>query len=228
MKRRNIVIGLGVVAARAAAGGAWWMTAGRKAPQTATAEAPSGMVLATAAGDMPIYDDDHILGDAAAPVTFIEYASLTCGHCGAFHRETLPEVKAKWIEEGRARMVFRHYPLDQLALRAAAVSECMKGETFFGFLDVLFKNQEKWAANANPLQIIGQYAALAGLDAQAYQLCVSDEAAIDRILKRQTDGRDRYNIASTPSFVVNGTPVVGNQTYEEFNKVLEAAASKAS
>jgi len=78
------------------------------------------------------------------------------------------------------------------------------------------------------LQIIGQYAALAGLDAQAYQACLSDEETIDRILKRQTDGRDRYNVASTPSFVVNGTPVVGYQTYEEFNKVLEAAASKAS
>lgn len=228
MNRRNILIGLGVVAAGTAAGGAWWLTRGQQAPATAAGEAPSGMVLATAAGDMPIYDDDHILGDASAPVTFIEYASLTCGHCGAFHRETLPQVKENWIDAGRARLVYRHYPLDQLALRAAAVTECMQGDAFFGFLDVLFNNQEKWAGSADPLQLIGQYAALAGLGREAYEACLSDNAAIDRILKRQTDGRDRYNIASTPSFVVNGTPVIGNQSYEEFNRVLEAAASKAS
>ncbi|MGD1878000.1 MAG: DsbA family protein [Kiloniellaceae bacterium] len=224
------MIGLGVVAAGAAAGGAWWL---KRTPQDSgmpavPESADTAATPAPAAGDMPLFADDHILGSAEAPVTIIEYASLTCGHCASFHTDTLPEIKTQWIEPGRARLVMRHYPLDQLALRAAALSECIKGDGFFGFINVLFANQEKWAHSEDPLKTVGQYAALAGLSQDAVAACMSDDATIDRILQRQTDGRDRYAIASTPSFVVNGTPVVGNRTYEEFNTILEEAATKAS
>lgn len=225
MNRRNILIGLGAIAAGAAAGGAWVMTRGSGAPAGAGGEP---MVLATAAGNMPIYEDDHIMGDANAPVTFIEYASLTCSHCAHFHTATLPKVKSEWIETGRARLVYRHYPLDQLALRAALVAECVKGDGFFGFISVLFENQGKWAFADDPLKAISQYAALAGLGQDTAQACMSDDAMVDHILKRQTDGRDRYNVASTPSFVVNGTPVAGAMEYDEFNSILEQAASRAS
>src|SRR3546814_18600697 len=92
---------------------------------------------------MEIFPDDHILGDPAAPITIVEYASLTCGHCGSFHRNTLPQVKTEWIESGRAKLVFRHYPLAQLAPRAAAVADCVKGDGFFGFLDLLFPNPNR-------------------------------------------------------------------------------------
>jgi protein-disulfide isomerase len=229
MKRRNILIGLGVVAAGAAAGGAYWLSRGGPAPSTAgqTATAPTS-VAAVAAGDMPLFDDDRILGDPAAPVTILEFSSLTCPHCAAFHRETLPQVKSEWIESGRARLVYRHYPLDQVALRAAAVTNCIPGDGFFGFLDVLFANQEKWAHSQDPFTVVGQYAALAGLDKATFDACLNDTAAIDRILEKQSDGTAKYNIASTPTFVVNGTPVVGNRSYEEFNGALEAAAAKAS
>lgn len=233
MNRRNILIGLGVAAAGAAAGGAWWLTRGPGAPQTAAAPAPASVGTSaghsmTAAGDMPLFDDDHILGEPGAPVTIIEFASLTCPHCATFHTETYPQVKSEWVDTGRARFVFRHFPLDQLALGAAAVSECIKGDGFFGFIDVLFANQEKWSHAADPLAAIGQYAALAGLDRATLQACLNDEAAITRILEKQTDGRDRYGIASTPSFVVNGKPVVGAQGYDDFKSVLETAASKTS
>src|SRR3546814_4660282 len=71
---------------------------------------------------------------------------------------------------------------------------CVQGAAFFGFMDVLFKNQEKWASSNDPLAAVGQYAALAGLDKPTYEKCVSDEAAIDRILAKQVDGRDRYSV----------------------------------
>jgi protein-disulfide isomerase len=232
MNRRNIVIGLGVVAAGAAAGGAWsLLNRGPGTPpmaSTAPGAAPGTMATAAASGPMPLFEDDHILGAAEAPVTIIEYASLTCPHCATFHTETMPEVKSEWIDTGRARFVFRHYPLDQLALRAAAVSECIKGNGFFGFLDVLFANQEKWSHAQDPLAAIGQYAALAGLDKATFDACMNDKAALDRIAERQADGQARYSIASTPSFVVNGTPVVGARSYDEFKAVLEAAATKSS
>lgn len=230
MNRRNILIGLGVVAAGAAAGGAWWLSRGQPGapPASGGAGAPQGTTLAAAPSDMPLFDDDRILGDAAAPVTILEYSSLTCPHCAAFHRETLPKVRTEWIETGRARLVYRHYPLDQVALRAAAAANCVPGDGFFGFMDVLFQNQDKWAHSQDPFAAIGQYAALAGLDKATYEKCLNDEAVIDRILEKQADGRDKYNVASTPTFVVNGTPVAGNRPYEEFNSILEEAATKAS
>jgi protein-disulfide isomerase len=230
MDRRNILIGLGVVAAGAAAGGAWWLSRGPQGAPTASgsAGAPEATTLAAAPSEMPLFDDDRILGDAAAPVTILEYSSLTCPHCAAFHRETLPRVKTEWIDSGRARLVYRHYPLDQVALRAAAAANCVPGDGFFGFMDVLFQNQEKWAGSQDPFAAVGQYAALAGLDKATYEKCLSDEAVIDRILEKQADGRDKYNVTSTPTFVINGTPVAGNRPYEEFNSILEEAATKAS
>src|SRR3546814_16551413 len=89
---------------------------------------------------------------------------------------------------------------------------CVQGAAFFGFMDVLFKNQEKWASSNDPLAAVGQYAALAGLDKPTYEKCVSDEAAIDRILAKQVDGRDRYRVPSTPTFVVHRPPEIGTAT----------------
>lgn len=232
MNRRNILIGLGVVAAGTAAGGAWWLTQGSGGAPATSGAGGSGAAqpttMAAASQEIEIFEDDPILGDPDAPVTILEYSSLTCPHCAAFHRDTLPQVKSEWIDTGRARLVYRHYPLDQLALRAAAVANCVPGDGFFGFLDVLFQNQDKWARAEDPVAAIRQYAALAGLDQDTFAKCLSDDAAIDRILEKQTIGRDKYNVTSTPTFVINGTPVVGNRSYEEFNRALEEAATKAS
>lgn len=227
MNRRNILIGLGIVGAGAAAGGAWWLRGARN-PAPASAAGDGVLTLAATEGGEPLYEDDRILGSAEAPVTILEYSSLTCPHCANFHKNTLPQVKAEWIDAGRARLVYRHYPLDQLALRAAAVANCMQGDSFFGFLDVLFQNQEKWSHSDDPMQVLQQYAALAGLGPDEFAACASDQAEMTRILEKQTQGRDRYSIASTPSFVVNGTTVVGAQSYDEFKAALEQAASKAS
>jgi len=231
MNRRNILIGLGVVVAGAAAGGGYWLTSGRTVKQAATGGSAAGDAPATqvaANGEMPLFDDDRILGDAAAPVTILEYSSLTCPHCAAFHKDTLPQVKQNWIETGRARLVYRHYPLDQLALRAAALANCVEGTAFFGFLDVLFANQAKWRDADDPMQGLLQYAALAGLDAETARACASDDAVMTRILEKQTDGRDTYDVASTPTFVINGSAFPGARGYDDFNGLLENAAAQAS
>lgn len=234
MNRRNILIGLGVVLAGAAAGGAYWVHSSQRAMPGSPAASGAGggtgdaITMAAAPSEVEIFEDDRILGDPAAPVTIVEYSSLTCPHCAAFHRETLPQVKSEWIDTGRARLVYRHYPLDQVALRAAAAANCIPGDGFFGFMDVLFRNQQKWAGSNDPLRAVGQYAALAGLDGATYEKCLSDEAVIDRILAKQADGRDKFNVTSTPTFIINGRPVPGNRPYDEFKGILEEAASKAS
>ncbi len=82
--------------------------------------------------------DDRVLGKADAPVTIFEYASLTCPHCADFDEHTLPKLKADWIDTGKARLIFRDFPLDQAAVRAAQLARCAPPEQFYAFVDALF------------------------------------------------------------------------------------------
>ncbi|MCH7796146.1 MAG: DsbA family protein [Proteobacteria bacterium] len=168
-----------------------------------------------------IFPDDRILGPADAPITIIEYASLTCPHCAALHREALPEIKETWIAEGTARLVFRHFPLDALALRAAAVTNCIEGERFFGFLDLLFKSQQRWAKSKEPLKVLGQMARLAGMSQEKFDACVSDEAEMDRILERRQDGMRTYDVRSTPTLIINGRKVEGTRDFDYLEKIFK-------
>lgn len=172
-----------------------------------------------------LFDDDRILGNPDAPVTIIEYSSLTCAHCARFHADTLPRVKENWIEAGKARLVYRHFPLDGLALRAAAVANCFDGKRHFSFLDAMFASQQRWTRSSDPLADLARMARLAGMSQEVFDRCVEDEAEIDRILERRADGEATYDVNSTPTLIVNGKKLRGSVSYEDFEKVLEQAAS---
>ena len=174
-----------------------------------------------------IFPDDRILGSVEAPITIIEYSSLTCPHCAAFHAEAWPEIKETWIAEGTARLVFRHFPLDALALRAAAVTNCIEGERFFGFLDLLFKSQQRWAKSQEPLKVLGQMARLAGMSQEKFDACVSDEAEMDRILERRQDGMRTYDVRSTPTLIINGRKVEGARDFDYLEKIFKEIVSES-
>ncbi len=177
------------------------------------------------AQSMEIFSDDRILGAADAPLTIIEYSSLTCPHCAALHGNALPRIKETWIADGRARLVYRHYPLDGLALRAAAVADCLDGDRFFGFLDLLFQNQERWARAKDPIQALGQMASLAGMGQSQFEGCVKDEAEMDKILARAKDGSKTYKVESTPTLIANGRKIEGALSFEEFNTIFTKIAA---
>ena len=174
---------------------------------------------------MEIFPDDRILGSADAKLTIIEYSSLTCPHCAALHANALPRIKETWIADGRARLVFRHYPLDGLALRAAAVADCIDGDRFFGFLDLLFQNQPRWARAADPVKELGQTARLAGMSQGQFDSCVGDEAKMDKIVTRAQDGRSKFNVESTPTMIVNGRKVEGALSFEEYEAIFSKIAA---
>ena len=90
---------------------------------------------------LAVSPDDRVLGKPDAPITIVEYASLTCPHCAHFDQEVLPKLKEKWIDSGKAKLVFRDFPLDQPALLAATVARCEPADRFYGFVDALFKSQ---------------------------------------------------------------------------------------
>jgi len=184
-----------------------------------------GIARPAQAQSVEIFPDDRILGAAEAPLTIIEYSSLTCPHCAALHKEALPRIKETWIAEGRARLVYRHYPLDGLALRAAAVANCIEGERFFPFVDLLFENQQRWARAADPVQALGQMARLAGLSQGRFDACVSDEAEMDKILRRAEHGGKTFNVESTPTLIVNGRKFEGARSFEELDKIFTKIAA---
>lgn len=172
-----------------------------------------------------LFEQDRVLGDPDAPITIIEYSSLTCPHCATFHAETLPTVKKNWIDSGKARLVYRHFPFDALGMYAALAANCVEGERHFGFIDILMRNQQRWARAQDPRAAIEQMAALAGVDKASLDACVQDEAELRRIQKMQLIGKDEYGISSTPSFIINGKKLVGNQGLETFEAALEDAGS---
>jgi protein-disulfide isomerase len=177
------------------------------------------------AQSMEIFPDDRIMGSADAPLTIIEYSSLTCPHCAALHKEALPSIKETWIDEGRARLVYRHYPLDGLALRAAAVANCIEGERFFAFVNLLFETQQRWARAADPVQALGRTARLAGLSQGQFDSCVGDEAEMDKILTRAQHGGQTFGVESTPTLIVNGRKIEGARSFEELDEIFAKIAA---
>lgn len=169
---------------------------------------------------------DRVLGDETAPVTIIEYASLTCPHCATFHMETLPQIKKDWIETGRAKLIYRDYPTQPVALAmyAAMVARCAPEDSYFRFLEVFYKQQRNWAASADPLKALAQLARLGGMSQADFDACTKNEALFDGIRERALDGRLEYDVKSTPTFVVNGKMIPGGMDYVDFNKLLEDAA----
>jgi protein-disulfide isomerase len=188
---------------------------------------PIGPLADESGQPMDLYDDDHVLGNPDAPITIIEFASLTCPHCATFHTDILPEIKTNYIDEGLAKLVYRNFPLDQLALYAAMMVECAPPENYFNLLGVLFRTQAQWGASAEPVAALEQIGRTAGLSPEAIAACTNDEAAVERLLTRAQEGQNKYEVQSTPSFVINGRIVKGALPYEEFDAILRNMVPKS-
>ncbi len=164
---------------------------------------------------------EQSLGDPNAPVTVIEYASLTCPHCATFHRETLPRLKERYIDSGKVRLVYRDFPLDQRALDAAVVAHCAEPERYFDFLDVLFESQESWARAADHVPALVLLAKLGGLPEERVRQCLANEELVNAVLGERLQGQNEHNVRSTPSFVIGGQTYAGDRGIEEFAKLID-------
>ena len=154
-----------------------------------------------------------VLGNADAPHEIIEYASLSCPHCAAFHNEVLPEIKTRFIDTGQVRLVFRDFPLDRPALTGSMLAHCQPDEHYFPVLDQLFAHQSRWATAEAPKDVLKSLFLQFGISADDVDACFADtdanRARLDRILKTRMDGQDRMDVDSTPTFFVNGSKVAG-------------------
>lgn len=182
----------------------------------ATAVLPLVGVRAQDSAPLP----DMILGDPNAPIEIIEYSSMTCPHCAAFHVNTLPELKAQYLDTGRAKLVFREFPLDRVALGVSVIARCMGEERFFDFIDVMFRTQEQWSRSDDPIGEIKKIVRMGGQDPDMVDACLEDQALIDGVLAVRLAGDEQYDISSTPTFIVDGENVPGNMSFEKFDDLL--------
>lgn len=177
------------------------------------------------AGPLP----DIVLGKEDAPVTVVEYASMTCPHCAAFSKTTFPELKTKYIDTGKVRFVFREFPLDDLAAAAAMLARCIdktNGEKAVAVIEVLFNSQDKWAVR-NPLPQLQQITKQAGLSQQAFDECLKDQTLYNNILAMRERGSKEYKVESTPTLFVNGKMIKGGVELNELAKLIDPLLPKS-
>ena len=161
------------------------------------------------------------LGKADAPVTIVEYASLTCGHCANFHNTVFPKIKEKYVDSGQVRFILREFPLDNLAAAAAMLTRCAGGEKTYPLVEVLFKQQEQWAfVRGNPVPELFKVAKQAGFTQESFDKCLTDQKLLEQVTSIRTKAADKFGVSSTPTFFINGKRLQEAPTVEAFDKAL--------
>jgi protein-disulfide isomerase len=186
----------------------------------ALAEPPPGE--ATAA--VEISDQDVFYGSADAPVTIVEFASLTCPHCMRFHTEVMPKLKEGVIGEGKVRLIYRDFPLDGLALRASALARCGGPERRLAILDLLFESQPVWRNSQDPLTALAQIGKLAGLKEETSRACMEDKGMFDQIIAEAQIGETQHGVRSTPTLIIGETRYGGGLTAEDITDIANQIA----
>ncbi|MGA0563234.1 DsbA family protein [Ancylobacter sp. VNQ12] len=163
---------------------------------------------------------DQVLGKADAPVTIVEYASLTCSHCAHFHNTTFPVLKEKYIDTGKVRFILREFPLDIVAKAAFMLARCSGEGKYYPMVDVLFETQKNWAFTNNPAQALLAIAKQSGMSEQQFNTCLSDAKLAENVNAVAERGAKDFSVDSTPTFFINGKKVAGAMSPEELDKEL--------
>jgi protein-disulfide isomerase len=214
--RRHVLLGAGAVAAIVVAvGGGYYLWT---PPETAVAQPAAG------GGEVPMAElmtpgplGDQVQGAENAPVTIVEYASMTCPHCSHFHETTYPEMKKKYIDTGKVRFIFREFPLDPLAAAAAMLARCAGKDKYFPLIDAFFSQQKDWVVQ-KPLQPMFNIAKQAGFTQQSFDECLANQQMLNGLEETRTRAAQKFNVNSTPTFFINGKIFRGALTVEELDK----------
>jgi protein-disulfide isomerase len=163
--------------------------------------------------------DDIPMGSATAPVTIIEYASMTCPHCAAFAVNTFPKLKEKYIDTGKVRYIMREYPLDGLAAAAFMLARCSGPDKYYPLIETLFAQQQKWAVK-DPIPPLLAIAKQAGFTQQSFEACVNDKELLEKVQQMRNRGKEKFKVEATPTFYINGERVSGAMAIEDLDKAL--------
>jgi protein-disulfide isomerase len=163
---------------------------------------------------------DIAQGPADAKVTIIEYASMTCPHCAAFHRETYPVLKSRYIDTGKVRYILREFPLDPLATAAVMLARCDE-QKYYPIVEMLFQQQRAWTATDKPLDALRQMMRQAGFSQEKFDSCLKDQKLYDAVNAVKNRGMETFKVDSTPTFFINGQRHPGNLSIDELEKIIK-------
>lgn len=164
------------------------------------------------------------LGKEDAPVTIVEYMSMTCPHCAAFHRETYDAIKEKYVDTGKVRFILREFPLDNKAVAAIMLARCAPEGQGPALVSALFKNQITWVTAEDTRGALLQMSKLAGFTQESFEACLTNQKLLDDVIKVREMGSKDFGVDSTPTFFINGQRYAGGMTVEQMSAVIDAAA----
>ena len=197
------------------------------AGMAAGALALPGAALAQANGSVSVADlmaegalPDMWQGSKDAPVTIIEYASMTCSHCAHFHETTYPTLKSKYIDTGKVRFTLREFPFDPVAVAGFMVARCA-GDKREAMIGLLFSQQKNWAFSDKPLQGLTALVKQTGMSQEKFDACLQDKALYANVNQVFEKASKQFKVDSTPTFFINGKKVSGALSPEEMDKQLE-------
>lgn len=167
---------------------------------------------------------DLALGQKTAPVTVVEYASMTCPHCAHFDETAFPQIKKNYIDAGKVRWILREFPLDPLAAAAFMLARCAAEqhgpERYYAMVNTLFHQQETWAVE-KPIPPLMSIAKQAGFTEKSFKDCLANQKLLDEIQAERQRAIDQFHVNSTPTFFINGAKVEGALSYDEFSKKID-------
>lgn len=182
---------------------------------SAIAEAPEGQYKFT------IVDADLVVGRADAPITIVEYSSMTCPHCAQFHEAVYPAMKSNYIDTGKAKLVFRPFPLDGYAAQASLLIKCAPDKIQMPLVDAIFTRQETWMRDtAGPQEGLVKIAREAQISRETFAGCVADEDNQAWLQGHMADAREKYDVASTPTFYINGEKIAGLTDVAALDRIM--------
>lgn len=182
---------------------------------TAVAAAPTGQYK------FEITADDLVVGDADAPITIVEYSSMTCPHCALFHETVYPALKSKYLDTGKAKLVFRPFPLDGYAAQAALLIKCAPEKIKMPLIDAIFSRQQTWVRDEKgPQEGLVKIAREAQVSREEFAACVANEDNQKWLQAHMADGSGKYEVTGTPAFYVNGEKIAAFRDVAELDRIM--------
>jgi protein-disulfide isomerase len=181
------------------------------------------------AGKLQVLPSDRTLGNPKAPIQFIEYAAPSCPHCAHFNETVFPMLKRDYIDKGKVFYIFRVFPIGAQDIPAEALARCMPKDSYFAFMDLLFRQQQVWDPEYGITNVqagLVEVANVAGVPQDRAIACMQNKAEADRINKSAQEAMDKFKLSSTPSFVVNGELRQIAADQDSMRKFLDALLSK--
>lgn len=173
-----------------------------------------------------LYDDlplpDMSVGKDDAPITIVEYASMTCPHCKTFHEGALKQLKETYVASGKVRVIFREFPLDNLAAAAAMLARCAPGDNYFPMLDVLFAQQEKWSRSDDPVSELLRISRLGGFSEESFKACLGNQEVLNGISAVRSRASKLFDIRGTPTLFIDGVKYSGDLSFKSLSKAIDA------